>query len=221
MTSFTDLGVPAALHGALTAQGITAPFPIQTATLPDSLAGRDVLGRGRTGSGKTLAFALPLVVRLAATAGKGKAARRPRALVLAPTRELASQIDATIAPLAKVLGLNTTVIFGGVSQGKQVSALNGGVDIVIACPGRLEDLLNQKALTLDDVQITVLDEADHMADLGFLPGVKRIMDKTPKARPAPAVLGHAGQGRRPAGQALPDLARRALRGQRRVARSPR
>ena len=181
MTSFTDLGVPAALTAALTAQGITAPFPIQTATLPDSLAGRDVLGRGRTGSGKTLAFALPLVVRLAATAGKGKAPRRPRALVLAPTRELASQIDATIAPLAKVLGLNTTVIFGGVSQGKQTSALNGGIDIVIACPGRLEDLLNQKALTLDDVQITVLDEADHMADLGFLPGVKRIMDKTPKA----------------------------------------
>ena len=101
--------------------------------------------------------------------------------MLAPTRELASQIDATIAPLAKVLGLNTTVIFGGVSQGKQTSALNGGIDIVIACPGRLEDLLNQKALTLDDVQITVLDEADHMADLGFLPGVKRIMDKTPKA----------------------------------------
>ncbi len=137
MTSFTDLGVPAALTAALTAQGITAPFPIQTATLPDSLAGRDVLGRGRTGSGKTLAFALPLVVRLAATAGKGKAPRRPRALVLAPTRELASQIDATIAPLAKVLGLNTTVIFGGVSQGRQVSALNGGVDIVVACPGRL------------------------------------------------------------------------------------
>lgn len=180
MTSFTDLGVPAALTAALTAQGITAPFPIQTATLPDSLAGRDVLGRGRTGSGKTLAFALPLVVRLAATAGKGKAPRRPRALVLAPTRELASQIDATVAPLAKVLGLNTTVIFGGVSQGKQTSALNGGIDIVIACPGRLEDLLNQKALTLDDVQVTVLDEADHMADLGFLPGVKRIMDKTPK-----------------------------------------
>ena len=127
--------------------------------------------------------------------------------MLAPTRELATQIDATIAPLAKVLGLNTTVIFGGVSQGRQVSALNGGVDIVIACPGRLEDLLNQKALTLDDVQITVLDEADHMADLGFLPVVKRIMDKTPKARPAPAVLGHPGQGRRPAGQAVPDLAR--------------
>lgn len=178
MTSFADLGVPSALSAALTDQGITAPFPIQTATLPDSLAGRDVLGRGRTGSGKTLAFALPLVTRTAA-AGKGKVARRPRALVLAPTRELATQIDATIAPLAKVLGLNTTVIFGGVSQGRQVSALNGGVDIVVACPGRLEDLLNQRLISLEDVQITVLDEADHMADLGFLPVVKRILDKTP------------------------------------------
>lgn len=178
MTSFATLGVPAALSSALTEQGITAPFPIQTATLPDSLAGRDVLGRGRTGSGKTLAFALPLVTRTAA-AGKGKVARRPRALVLAPTRELATQIDATIAPLAKVLGLNTTVIFGGVSQGRQVSALNGGVDIVVACPGRLEDLMKQKLISLEDVQITVLDEADHMADLGFLPVVKRILDQTP------------------------------------------
>jgi len=178
LTSFAALGVPSALSSALTEQGITAPFPIQTATLPDSLAGRDVLGRGRTGSGKTLAFALPLVTRTAA-AGKGKVARRPRALVLAPTRELATQIDATIAPLAKVLGLNTTVIFGGVSQGRQVSALNGGVDIVVACPGRLEDLMKQKLISLEDVQITVLDEADHMADLGFLPVVKRILDQTP------------------------------------------
>ncbi|MGY4642972.1 DEAD/DEAH box helicase [Cellulomonas sp. URHB0016] len=179
MTSFADLGVPSALVTVLADQGITAPFPIQTATLPDSLAGTDVLGRGRTGSGKTIAFALPLVARLAA-AGRGKVARRPRALILAPTRELASQIDATVAPLAKAMGLNTTVIFGGVSQGKQTSALNGGIDIVIACPGRLEDLLNQRALTLDGIEITILDEADHMADLGFLPGVKRIMDKTPR-----------------------------------------
>ncbi|WP_203748692.1 DEAD/DEAH box helicase [Cellulomonas chitinilytica] len=179
MTSFADLGVPAPLVSTLADQGISAPFPIQTATLPDSLAGRDVLGRGRTGSGKTIAFALPLVARLAAER-RAKVARRPRALVLAPTRELASQIDATVAPLAKAMGLNTTVIFGGVSQGKQTSALNGGIDIVIACPGRLEDLLNQKALTLDGIEVTVLDEADHMADLGFLPGVKRIMDKTPR-----------------------------------------
>jgi len=179
VTSFADLGVPAALATVLADQGITAPFPIQTATLPDSLAGTDVLGRGRTGSGKTIAFALPLVARLAADR-RPKVARRPRALVLAPTRELASQIDATVAPLAKAMGLNTTVIFGGVSQGKQTSALNGGIDIVIACPGRLEDLLNQRALTLDGIEITILDEADHMADLGFLPGVKRIMDKTPR-----------------------------------------
>jgi superfamily II DNA/RNA helicase len=179
VTSFADLGVPAPLVSTLADQGIDSAFPIQTATLPDSLAGRDVLGRGRTGSGKTIAFALPLVARLAAER-RPKVARRPRALVLAPTRELASQIDATVAPLAKAMGLNTTVIFGGVSQGKQTSALNGGIDIVIACPGRLEDLLNQKALTLDGIEVTVLDEADHMADLGFLPGVKRIMDKTPR-----------------------------------------
>ncbi|MDI6912582.1 DEAD/DEAH box helicase, partial [Nocardioides sp.] len=159
-------------------QGITAPFPIQTATLPDSLAGRDVLGRGRTGSGKTLAFALPLVLRLAG--GRSSGRRRPRGLVLCPTRELANQIDATLAPLAATLGLHTTTIFGGVSQNKQVAALDAGVDIVVACPGRLEDLLNQRLLTLDGVETTVLDEADHMADLGFLPGVKRILDRTPR-----------------------------------------
>ena len=179
MTTFADLGVPAALVRTLTDQGITAPFPIQTATLPDSLAGTDVLGRGRTGSGKTIAFALPLVARLAASRTR-TASRRPRALVLCPTRELANQIDATVAPLAAAVGLSTTTIFGGVAQSRQVTALDKGVDIVVACPGRLEDLLNQKLLTLDGVEITVLDEADHMADLGFLPGVKRIMDKTPK-----------------------------------------
>jgi len=178
MTSFADLGVPTALVTRLAGQGITAPFPIQTATLPDSLAGRDVLGRGRTGSGKTLAFALPLVLRLAG--GRSSGRRRPRGLVLCPTRELATQIDATLAPLAATLGLRTTTIFGGVSQNKQVAALDAGVDVVVACPGRLEDLLNQRLLTLDGVETTVLDEADHMADLGFLPGVKRILDRTPR-----------------------------------------
>src|SRR5690606_36581059 len=140
---------------------------------------------GRTGSGKTLAFALPVVTRLATSGARAaaagqprRAAGRPRALVLAPTRELANQIDETVAPLAQALGLRTTTIFGGVAQSRQVTALNAGVDIVIACPGRLEDLLGQKHLTLDDVEITVLDEADHMADLGFLPGVKRILDRT-------------------------------------------
>ena len=177
--SFSDLPLPAPVVAELARDGKTTPFPIQSATLPDTLAGRDVLGRGRTGSGKTLAFSLPIVTRLDATrSGKTKPGR-PRALVLAPTRELASQIDATLAPLAKALGLTTTVIFGGVAQSRQVTALQKGVDVVVACPGRLEDLLGQRHLTLDDVEITVLDEADHMADLGFLPGVKRIMDRTP------------------------------------------
>ncbi|GAA2721959.1 DEAD/DEAH box helicase [Cellulomonas aerilata] len=179
MPTFSDLGVPETLVRSLTAGGITEAFPIQTATLPDTLRGRDVLGRGRTGSGKTLAFSLPMVARLAAS-GSARKPARPRALVLAPTRELATQIAATLEPLAKAERLSLTVVFGGVSQSRQVSALNGGVDILVACPGRLEDLLNQRLLTLDGVEITVLDEADHMADLGFLPGVKRIMDKTPK-----------------------------------------
>ncbi|MGW2092066.1 DEAD/DEAH box helicase [Promicromonospora sukumoe] len=177
MTTFADLGLSAPVVRVLTDRGITSPFPIQTASLPDSLAGRDVLGRGRTGSGKTLAFALPVVTRLASGQAR-RAAGRPRALILAPTRELANQIDDSIAPLAQSLGLKTTTIFGGVAQSRQVTALNAGVDIVIACPGRLEDLLGQRHLTLDDVEITVLDEADHMADLGFLPGVKRILDRT-------------------------------------------
>jgi len=182
MTSlFSDFALPAAVVRALADQGIESPFPIQTATLPDTLAGRDVLGRGRTGSGKTLAFSLPVVTRLAATAQTHRRqARRPRALVLCPTRELANQIDATLAPLANALGLRTTTVFGGVGQGKQVAALDAGVDVLVACPGRLEDLLGQGLLTLDGIEITVLDEADHMADLGFLPGVKRIMDRTPK-----------------------------------------
>ncbi|WP_459980027.1 DEAD/DEAH box helicase [Isoptericola variabilis] len=186
MTTFADFGLPTPVVRQLTDQGITTPFPIQTASLPDTLAGTDVLGRGRTGSGKTLAFSLPVVTRLATSAAQAAAAGRPRrrpgrprALVLCPTRELANQINATMEPIAKALGLVTTTVFGGVAQSRQVNALNAGVDVLIACPGRLEDLLGQKHLTLDDVEITVLDEADHMADLGFLPGVKRIMDRTP------------------------------------------
>ncbi|WP_408897604.1 DEAD/DEAH box helicase [Nocardioides sp. R1-1] len=181
MTStFADLGVPTSLLAVLTADQITVPTPIQAATLPDSLAGRDVLGRGRTGSGKTYAFGIPLVARLAAD-GRRRAPKRPRALVLAPTRELASQIAATIAPLAKAAGLNTATVFGGVGQGPQVNALRDGVDILIACPGRLEDLIGQRHCSLADVQVTVLDEADHMADLGFLPAVRRLLDQTPKS----------------------------------------
>ncbi len=176
---FADLGVPADLVATMAADGITSPFPIQTATLPDSLAGRDVLGRGRTGSGKTYAFALPVVARLSAS-GRKRQPGRPRALILAPTRELASQIDATVAPLAKAMGLRTATVFGGVRPGPQQQALRSGVDILIACPGRLEDHLRGGFVKLDAVEITVLDEADHMADLGFLPGVKRLMDATPR-----------------------------------------
>lgn len=183
MTSFIDLGVPEALARVLSQHGIDQPFPIQTKTLPDSLSGRDVLGRGRTGSGKTIAFALPLVTRLAGLArGASRAPRRanrPTGLVLAPTRELATQIDRAIAPLAEEAGLSTTVIFGGVSQVHQERALSRGADIVVACPGRLEDLLKQGILTLDDVRVTVIDEADHMADMGFLPVVTRILKQTP------------------------------------------
>ncbi len=175
--SFVDLGVPAALVAELARQGIGAPFPIQVATLPDTLAGRDVLGRGRTGSGKTLAFGLPLVARLS---GGARRPRQARALVLVPTRELANQVHAVVEPLARAVGLTSTVVFGGVGQNPQVSALAPGVDILIACPGRLEDLLGQGLCDLSGVAITVLDEADHMADLGFLPAVKRLLDRTPK-----------------------------------------
>jgi superfamily II DNA/RNA helicase len=166
------------LSDLLATQGITAPFPIQAATLPDSLAGRDVLGRGRTGSGKTLGFLLPVLTRLA----RDRRTRRPnhpRALILAPTRELAGQIHAAAEPLAKTLGLRTAVIFGGVGARPQISALRTGVDLVVACPGRLLDHLEAGHASLDAVEITVLDEADHMADLGFLPMVKRILDATP------------------------------------------
>src|SRR4051812_5605051 len=178
-TTFEALGVPAPLVEVLSASGISSPFPIQVATLPDTLAGRDVLGRGRTGSGKTLAFSLPLVARLAASDSR-RTPKRPRALVLVPTRELANQVLAVVDPLARALGMKATVVFGGVGQNPQVQALAGGIDVLIACPGRLEDLIGQGHADLSAVEITVLDEADHMADLGFLPGVKRLLDRTPK-----------------------------------------
>ena len=203
MTTFAALGTPKALADTLTAQGIVEPFPIQVKTLPDTLAGRDVLGRGRTGSGKTIAFAIPLVARLAEREAKHfRKPGRPMGLVLAPTRELATQINATIEPMAKAMGLNTTVIYGGISQARQEKALRAGVDIVIACPGRLEDLIRQRILTLEGVEITVLDEADHMADLGFLPVVKKLHGHDPQPGPAPAVLRHPGQRR---GQDRPAL----------------
>ncbi len=179
--SFDALGVPEALVAVLRDRGITEPFPIQAATLPDSLAGRDILGRGKTGSGKTIAFALPIVARLTSTASSApRRPGRPRALVLVPTRELANQVAETIAPLATAVGLRVTTVFGGVSQVKQVTALRGGIDVLVACPGRLEDLVGQRHCDLDAVEVTVLDEADHMADIGFLPAVKRLLDRTPK-----------------------------------------
>jgi superfamily II DNA/RNA helicase len=176
--TFAELGVPRALTDLLSAQGITAPFPIQAATLPDALAGRDVLGRGRTGSGKTLGFLLPMLTRLAENPRKRRP-NYPRALILAPTRELATQIHTAAEPLAKALGLRTTAIFGGVGARPQISALRSGIDLVVACPGRLMDHVDGGYANLGGIEITVLDEADHMADLGFLPMVKRILDATP------------------------------------------
>ena len=177
--SFADLGVPDALVERLALDGIITAFPIQAATLPDSLQGRDVLGRGRTGSGKTLAFSLALINSLL----ESPAPREqycPLALVLLPTRELAQQVADVIAPLAKAVRMRVASVYGGVGYGPQINALRNGVDIVIACPGRLEDLIENGQCKLDFVQVTVLDEADHMADLGFLPAVKRLLELTPE-----------------------------------------
>ncbi len=177
--TFVDLGVPEVLATLLAASGVVTPFPIQAATLPDSLAGRDVLGRGRTGSGKTYAFVLPVLTRLAASATPRRPGR-PRALILAPTRELATQILTAMAPLAEALSLRTLSVFGGVRPGPQIAGLKAGVDVLVACPGRLADHIASGHAQLDAVEITVLDEADHMADLGFLPVVRRLLDRTPR-----------------------------------------
>ena len=181
-STFAELGVPKSLVTVLDAAGKHEAFPIQQSTLPSTLAGRDVLGRGKTGSGKTLAFAIPLVARLAGAVSGGKRRPgRPLGLVLLPTRELATQVAAVIEPLAKAAGLTVTTVFGGVSQRPQETAFRNGVDIVVACPGRLDDLMKQRIVNLDAVEVTVLDEADHMADLGFLPVVTRIMNATPQS----------------------------------------
>ncbi|MDQ2635468.1 MAG: DEAD/DEAH box helicase [Actinomycetota bacterium] len=179
MPTFAELGLSEAVVSVLAANGAETPFPIQAATLPDSLAGRDVLGRGRTGSGKTYAFLLPLVTRLTAQRTR-RVSGRPRALILAPTRELVAQIAAALAPLAAATDLRTVTIFGGVGPQPQISKLRAGVDVVIACPGRLEDHVKSGHADLSAVEISILDEADHMADLGFLPPVKRLLDKTPR-----------------------------------------
>jgi superfamily II DNA/RNA helicase len=179
-TTWGDLGIGDNMTRQLIAMGAETPFPIQAATIPDVLAGKDVLGRGKTGSGKTIAFGAPLVERLMENHGGAgrKPGRKPRALILAPTRELAMQIDRTVQPIARSVGLFTTTIVGGVPQYKQVSTLQRGVDIVIATPGRVEDLIEQGRLDLSEVFVTVLDEADHMCDLGFLEPVQRILEET-------------------------------------------
>lgn len=198
--TFAELGVPGPLVRVLAADDKKTAFPIQADTLPDSLAGRDILGRGRTGSGKTLAFSIPLVARLGevdageyenmsqfrhevnrvkqAHAEERRAddfVPHPRGLVLAPTRELANQINDVLMPLAQIYGINTTTVYGGVRYARQIRDLQAGADIVVACPGRLEDLIEQGALTLDKVEVAVIDEADEMADMGFLPPVKRLL----------------------------------------------
>ncbi|HEU5419794.1 MAG TPA: DEAD/DEAH box helicase [Streptosporangiaceae bacterium] len=181
-TTFAALGLPDALVAALAARGISEPFAIQSRALPDALAGRDVLGKAQTGSGKTLAFGLPVLARLASWPDGGRAPRRakaPRALVLVPTRELAVQVADVLQPLGRVLGVTVTTVYGGVSIPRQIDVLARGVDLVVATPGRLIDLLDRGACTLDGIEITVLDEADHMADLGFMPAVTKILDKTP------------------------------------------
>lgn len=172
-STFHALGVPAAIVDRLDAAGITSPFPIQGAVIPDGIAGRDVIGRAPTGAGKTLAFGIPLVARLAAARR-----RRPTGLVLAPTRELAEQITRELAPLAIALGHRAAAVYGGVGYGKQRKAFDDATELIVACPGRLEDLLAERALVLDDVAFVVIDEADRMADMGFLPAVERIVGQT-------------------------------------------
>jgi superfamily II DNA/RNA helicase len=172
--TFRELGVPAPLDNALSAQGIKSPFPIQVATLPDAIAGHDILGRGQTGSGKTLAFSLALLSNIA---DKRANAHKPLALILTPTRELAQQIDEVLLPLARSVGHSSVVIAGGMSYTKQITAMRKGTAILVATPGRLIDLLNKGEVQLDQLEITVLDEADQMADMGFLPVVQEILDQ--------------------------------------------
>jgi len=175
--TFADLGLPKELVSPLRKAGITEPFPIQAATIPDALAGRDVLGRAPTGSGKTLAFGLPLLATL-----KKAAPRRPTALVLSPTRELAEQIRKELAPIAAGRGLRLVTVYGGVSYHPQRSKLRNGADILIACPGRLQDLIEQGDVSLQDAAYVVVDEADRMADMGFMPQVRKLLDMTPDSR---------------------------------------
>ncbi|MEO6651312.1 MAG: DEAD/DEAH box helicase, partial [Ilumatobacteraceae bacterium] len=177
-TTFAQLGVPPFICDALARRGITEPFEIQTATVADGLAGRDVCGRAPTGSGKTIAFGVPLVANTAAL-GRSEP-RRPRALVLAPTRELAEQITSELRSFSG--DVRVEAVYGGVGYGSQLSALKRGVDILVACPGRLEDLIQRRDVDLRAVQQVVLDEADRMADMGFMPSVRRLLDQTSNDR---------------------------------------
>ncbi len=173
--SFAQLGLAAPLVDALAQNNITEPFPIQAEAIPAALEGRDIQGKAPTGSGKTLAFGLPILQTVSRARGA-----RPRALILAPTRELASQIETSLRPVAKAAGRSVYAIYGGVGYGPQRNALRKGVDILVATPGRLEDLLEQRSLDLTSVEVVVIDEADRMADMGFLPAVRRILDQTPE-----------------------------------------
>nr|WP_164396402.1 DEAD/DEAH box helicase [Streptomyces harenosi] len=174
--TFADLGLPEGVVRKLAQNGVTTPFPIQAATIPDALAGKDILGRGRTGSGKTLSFGLPTLAQLA---GGRTEKHKPRAVILTPTRELAMQVADALQPYGDVLGLKMKVVCGGTSMGNQIYALEKGVDVLVATPGRLRDIINRGACSLEDVRITVLDEADQMSDLGFLPEVTELLDQVP------------------------------------------
>ncbi|MFF0047276.1 DEAD/DEAH box helicase [Streptomyces sp. NBC_01620] len=174
--TFGDLGLPEGIVRKLAQNGVTAPFPIQAATIPDALAGKDILGRGRTGSGKTLSFGLPT---LATLAGGHTEKKKPRAVILTPTRELAMQVADALQPYGDVLGLKMKVVCGGTSMGNQIYALERGVDVLVATPGRLRDIINRGACSLENVQVAVLDEADQMSDLGFLPEVTELLDQVP------------------------------------------
>ena len=176
-SAFSDLGVPAHMVKALTEAGITQPTPIQTAAIADSLAGHDISGRAPTGSGKTLAFAIPLVHRITKAEPY-----KPTALILVPTRELAAQVQSALVPIAKAQGRWVLAVYGGAGFAMQTSAMRRGIDILVACPGRLADLIRQGAVKLDKIEVAVIDEADRMADMGFMPQVRELLDQTPSTR---------------------------------------
>ena len=205
-TSFADLGVSSELVAVLTAQGITTAFPIQAMTISDALAGRDVCGKAKTGSGKTLGFGLPMLQRIAADATisfKDGQPARPRGLVLLPTRELAVQVYEVLKPLGAALGLHVAAVYGGADMERQIKALRKGCDIIIATPGRLIDLGDRGELNVESLDVLVLDEADRMADMGFMPQVEWVLRRIDASPPDAALLGDARWGDRPLGQALP------------------